>query len=111
MALDPCSSGSKSSPDGGCSPQRVIALDPNKRPGDGGTDSTSVLEEQVRHVPVVGFVQQLDGSLDVGAFPTRLEPSLGVVEDRVGSLEMLQYEVRLGGTFLDEILAAPVRIL
>ena len=56
-------------------------------------------------------MQQLDGGLRIGTFSAGFQPASRVVENWVGSLEMLQYEVRLRGTFLDQILAAPVRIL
>ena len=56
-------------------------------------------------------MQQLDGGLRIGTFSAGFQPASRVVENWVGSLEMLQYEVGLGGTLLDEILTAPVRIL
>ena len=56
-------------------------------------------------------MQQLDRGLRIGTFSAGFQPASRVVENWVGSLEMLQYEVGLGGTFLDEILAVPVRIL
>ena len=56
-------------------------------------------------------MQQLDGGLRIGTFSAGFQPASRVVENWVGSLEMLQYKVGLGGTFLDEILTAPVRIL
>ena len=53
-------------------------------------------------------MQQLDRGLRIGTFSAGFQPASRVVENWVGSLEMLQYEVGLGWTFLDQILTAPV---
>ena len=111
VPLDAGGARSEGSSDGGGSPQGLIALHTDKGPRDGGAHTAPVFEEKPRQVPIRRLVKQLHRGLGIRTLSARLEPTLGVVENRVCALEVLKNEVGLCWPLLDQLLAVSIRIL